>query len=80
MFYDDADLETSLDGIRLWSKIAGFTFTKREKSNTIKIAIKHDCGKNFSILVETIIQKIIENLARNESKITANTVTFEIEV
>ena len=80
VFYDDADLETTLDGIRIWSKVAGFTFTKKEKTNHIRVGIKHDCGKNFSILVETIIQKMLENLARAEFTITTNAVTFQVEV
>ena len=44
-------LESVIQMIENWGRIAGLYFAKKETSTSVTLAFRHNCGKNFSILI-----------------------------
>lgn len=80
LFRQEDTLEAFLDSAKDYFTVCGFPFSIQEKNGTMKISLRHNVGKKYSLYLQEIIRERMEQLTKEKSSvsITTNTITFSI--
>lgn len=77
---DSVDLEGFLSVAKKRSKRSGFAYNESRNDNSIRVTIKHDLGRKWSLFTKKFYESILDDLEREATiEITSNTLVINIK-